>query len=116
MSHSKATPSEATPSPVKEKEHDIKRKKPDVKPVVTRREEITAASFFGSAPIKRSQVVRKRGREEKEVRPSILRAKQLVNCVAEERMVVLLTSRLQWSRMAVRSSFQNLHHANSVLQ
>ena len=61
-----------TPSPEKEKERDAKKgKKLDVGPVAAKREETTAAAFFGAAPIKRSQVPMKRKKRE-EVRARII--------------------------------------------
>ena len=59
-----------TPSPVKEKKFDTKMgKKPDVRPATAKREETTVSAFFGTAPIKRTHVPRKRKeRVEEEVR------------------------------------------------
>lgn len=63
-----------TPSPVKEGKSDAKRgKKMDVGSAVAKREETTAAAFFGSAPIKRTQAPRKR-KEREEVEMSNIAA------------------------------------------
>ena len=61
-----------TPSPQKEKERDAKKgKKLNVGPGAAKREETTVSAFFGTAPIKRSQVPAKRKKRE-EVRARIV--------------------------------------------